>query len=220
MHNVTILIDKAGTVVGLNPEDLEGAFVLGELGEVALGEDLLDFCFVGRVDQGDAGAFEAGTREATAVDAGEAAHDFVDGDELGGAALVVVDAGFATVERELSEELEVACFPGCDTLAHTTVFAVEVLCTAGEAGGHGDTGLIEGGLGDIAQEGLIEGFQGLLGIGEHVPSGGLAFVDTEVVIGIDKASGQTTEEDANLKLGHLGMALDDAPVVAVAIEEE
>ena len=199
---------------------MEGAFVLGELGEVALGEDFLDFCFVGRVDEGDAGAFEAGTTEAAAIDAGEGAHDLVDGDELGGAALVVVDAGLATVEREFSEELEVACFPSGDTLAHTTVLAVEVLCTAGEAGGHGDAGLVKGGLGDVAQEGLIEGFQGLLGIGEHVPCGGLAFVDTEVVIGIDKASGQTTEEDANLKLWHLGVALDDAPVVAVAIEEE
>ena len=93
----------------------------------------------------------------------------------------------------------IARFPGGDTLAHTTVLAVEVLCTAGEAGGHGDTGLIEGGLGDIAQEGLIEGLQGLLGIGEHVPSGGLAFVDTEVVITIDQRARQSAEEDANLK---------------------
>ena len=154
---------------------------------------------MGWVDEGDAGAFEAGTREAPAIDSGEGAHDLVDGDEFGGTTLVVVDAGFTTVERELSEELEIACFPSGDTLAHTTVFAVEVLCTASEAGGHGDTGLIEGGLGDITQEGLIEGLQGLLGIGEHVPCGGLAFVDTEVVITIDQRARQSTEEDANLK---------------------
>lgn len=52
---------KSCTVVGFNPEDLEGAFVFGELCEVFFCQDLFDFCFAGRVNQGDASTFEAGT---------------------------------------------------------------------------------------------------------------------------------------------------------------
>ena len=50
---------------------------------------------MGRIDQGDAGAFEAGTGEASAIDSGEGAHDVVDGDELGGATLVIMDGALA-----------------------------------------------------------------------------------------------------------------------------
>ena len=60
----------------------------------------------------------------------------------------------------------------------------------------------------------------MLGIGEHVPGCGLTLVHAEVVVGVDETAGETTEEDTNLKLGHLRVSLDDAPVVAVAIEEQ
>ena len=92
------IIQKTGTIVGLDPEDLEGFFVFGELLEVAFGEDLFDILFVGGINEGDAGAFEAGTREAPAIDSGEGAHNLVDGDEFGGATFVVVDGGLATIE--------------------------------------------------------------------------------------------------------------------------
>ena len=141
---------------------------------------------MGRIDQGDAGALETGTREATAIDTGESAHDIVNGNELGGATLVVMDAGFAAIERELAKELEVARLPCGDALAHTTVLAVEVLGTTGKALGHGNASFIEGGLGDVAQEGLVERLQGLFGIGQHVPCGGLALVDAQVIVAVDQ----------------------------------
>ena len=89
------IIQKSRSIVGLDPEDLEGALVFGELGEVFLSEDFFDILFVGGIDESDAGTLETGTREAAAIDSGEGAHDLVDGDELGGATLVVVDAGLA-----------------------------------------------------------------------------------------------------------------------------
>ena len=61
-----------------------------------------------------------------------------------------------------------------------------MLCTTGKTGGHGNTGLVEGGLGDIAQEGLVERLERLFGIGQHIPSGRLALVHTQIVITVDK----------------------------------
>ena len=86
---------KVGAGGGADPEDLEGFFVFGELGEVLFGEGFLDGFLVGGVDEGDAGAFEAGTGEASAIDSGEGAHDVVDGDELWGATLVIMDGALA-----------------------------------------------------------------------------------------------------------------------------
>ena len=67
-------------IIGLDPKDLEGIFVFRELFEVFLGEDLFDVCLMSRIDESDAGAFEAGTTEATTIDSGEGAHNLVDGD--------------------------------------------------------------------------------------------------------------------------------------------
>jgi len=97
-----------------------------------------------------------------------------------------MDTGFAAIERELAEELEVARLPSGNALAHTTVLAIEVLGTTGKALGHGNARFIEGGLGNVAQEGFIERLQGLVGIGEHVPCGGLALEDAQVIVAIDQ----------------------------------
>ena len=131
-----------------------------------------------------------------------------------------MDGALARVEREFAEELEIACLPGCDTLTHTTILRIEMLGSAGKTGWHGYAGLLERGLGNIAQEGLIEGLQRLIGIGEHIPSGGLTLIHAQIIIAIDETTRETGEENAYLEFGHIGMTLDDAPLVTVAIEEE
>lgn len=199
---------------------LEGLLVFGETFEVLFGELLTDAFLILGVYDGNAGSLEASATETAAIHSGEGAHDFVDGYELGRTAFVVVDAALATVEAELTEELEVAALPGGDTLTHAAVLAVEVLGTAGKALGHGNAGLLERGLGNVAKEGLVEHLEGLVGIGEHVPGGGLALVHAEVVVAVYQAAGEAGEEDAELELGHIGVPLDDAVLVGVAIEEE
>lgn len=183
---IKLLFYKTGTIVGLCPINAKGLFILRELLEIFLREHPLYLCLIGRIDQGDAGALEAGTREAPAIDTREGAHDIIDGNELGGATLVIMDAGFAAIEREFAKEFEVARLPSGGALAHTTVLAIEVLGTTGKALGHGNARFIEGGLGDVAQEGFIERPQGLVGIGEHVPCGCLALVDAQVIVAVDQ----------------------------------
>ena len=92
--------------------------------------------------------------------------------------------------------------------------------TTGKALRHGDACLIEGGLGDIAEESLVERFQGLVGIGEHVPGCRLTLEYAEVIVAIDQRTGESAEEDADFEGWHIGMATDDAVVVAVAVEEQ
>ena len=214
------LLFEAGAVVGAYPVDLESVLVFGELVEIAGGEGLGDTVFPGGIHEGDAGTLEAGTGETTAIDSRQGAHDVVDGDEFRAAALVVVDAGLATVEAKPSEEFQIARFPGSDTLSHAAVFRIEMLGAAGEALRHGDACLLEGGLGNVAQEGLVEGFQRLVGVGQYVPGRRLALIDAEIVIAVDQRTGESAEEDANLEGWHVGIAADDAVVVGVAVEEE
>ena len=57
-------------------------------------------------------------------------------------------------------------------------------------------------------------------VGKHVPCRCLAFEDSQVVVAVDQRTGESGEEDGNLEIGHVGIALDDAVVVAVAVEEE
>ena len=121
------IIQESGTIVRTDPEHLEGAFVFGELLEIFLGQDLFDFSLMGRIDQGDTGTFETSTREASAIDSGEGAHDLVDGNELRGTTLVVMDGGLARVEGQLSEEFQVTRLPCSHTLTNTTVLRVKVL---------------------------------------------------------------------------------------------
>ena len=54
----------------------------------------------------------------------------------------------------------------------------------------------------------------------HIPSGGLTLIHAQIIIAIDETTRETGEENADLELGHIGMTLDDAPLVTVAIEEE
>ena len=110
-NNSSWSLNKTCSVVWFYPEDLEGAFVFGELLQIFLGEGLLDGFLVGGIYESDAGTFEASTGEAAAIDSGEGTHDLVDGDELRGAALVIVDAGLAGVKAQFAEELQVARFP-------------------------------------------------------------------------------------------------------------
>ena len=59
--NEGLIGEEAGAIGGTDPEDLEGALVLGELFEIALGEFGLDRLLMGGIDQSNAGALEACT---------------------------------------------------------------------------------------------------------------------------------------------------------------
>ena len=59
--NEGLIEEEAGAIGGTDPEDLEGALVLGELFEIALGEFGLDRLLMGGIDQSNAGALEACT---------------------------------------------------------------------------------------------------------------------------------------------------------------
>lgn len=199
---------------------LIGFLVLREFREVLLAHALLDRVAAGGVDEGDAGALEAGTAEAAAVDAGGAAHGFVDGDELRGAAFVVVDAALAALEAELAEPREVAGLPGGDGLADAVVFAEEVLRPVGEARGHLIFVLAVHGAGGVAQEGLVLRAQGDAFVGLNDPGSGLALRDAQVVVAAHQAARQAAEEDGQLEGRHRGVLRDQAVVVAVAVEHQ
>ena len=192
-----LFCEKTGSVVGFHPEHLESLLVFRELIEVSLGELCLNLFFVGRVDEGDAGTLEAGSRETATPNARQFAHRLIDGNQLGAATFVVVDGAFAGIEGKLSKQLHISCFPSSYALAYATVFAVEMLGTTSETGRHGDARLLKRGLGNVAEEGLVEGLQRLVGIGQHVPCSRLALVDPEVVVAIDEASREAAEEDAD-----------------------
>ena len=95
-----------------------------------------------------------------------------------------------------------------------------MLSPLGEAQRHHIAGFVEGVLRDVSQEGLVEGLERVVLVGKHIPGCRLALKDSQVVVGVDKAAGQAAEEDADLERRHFGIAIDDAPLVAVAIEEK
>ena len=175
--------------------DFEGFAILGEHAEVLLGDTLADGILLTGIDQGDAGAFEAGTTETATVDTLGLTHDVVDGDQLFATALVVLDAALATLEAEFAKEVEVTGLPSGDALTDTLVLAVEVLGTAGKAGGHLLFGEVVGLFGNIAQVGFVETLEGHAGVGHHVPGCGLALGHTEVVVAVDETTGEATEDD-------------------------
>ena len=215
-----MLLNKSGSVVGVAEKGLVGFLVLRESREVLLADALLDLGFPGRVHEGDAGALEAGAAETPAVDAGGVAHGFVDGDQLRGAAFVVVDAALAALEAQLAEPFEVAGLPGGHGLADAVVFAEEVLRPVGETCGHLLFVLAVEGARGVAQEGLVLGAQGDVFVGLDDPGGGLAFRDAEVVVAVHQAARQAAEEDAQLEGRHLGVARDEAVVVGVAVQHQ
>ena len=70
-----------------------------------------------------------------------------------------------------------------------------------------------------AEESLVEGLQWRILIREHIPGGCLALEDSQIVVAVDQRARKSREENAYLEVGHIGIALDDTPLVAVAIEE-
>ena len=215
-----MLLNKSSPIVTLTKKHLERIPILRELRQVLFPDCLLDAFLLGRIDQGDAGAFEAGAGEAAAVDAVGGEHGLVDGLEFGAAAFVVVDAGVAAGLAQGAEPFQVAGLPGGDAFADAFVFAVEVLGPPSKARRHFVAMTLVHALRDIAQEGLVVGLQGHVFIGLDNPGGGLAFRDAEVVVAGHEAPGQAAEEDAQLEVRHVGRLRDEPILVGLAIEHE
>ena len=152
-----MLLYKSRPIVTLTETNLERVLILRELRQVLFRDRLLDAILLGRIDQGDARAFEAGAGEATAVDAVGGEHGLVDSLELGAAAFVVVDAGIAAGLAQGAEPFQVAGLPGGDAFADAFVFAVEVLGPPSKARRHFVAVTLVHALRDIAQEGLVVG---------------------------------------------------------------
>ena len=131
-----MLLNKSSPIITLTEIHPKRIPILRELRQVLFRNRLLDAFLLGRIDQGDAGAFEAGAGEAAAVDAVGGEHGLVDGLELGAAAFVVVDAGVAAGLAQGAEPFQVAGLPGGDAFADAFVFAVEMLSTPSEARRH------------------------------------------------------------------------------------
>ena len=215
-----MLLYEPGPIVTLTEIHLERIPILRELRQVLFRDRLLDAFLLGRIDQGDAGALEAGAGEAAAVDAVGGEHGLVDGLELGAAAFVVVDAGVAAGLAQGAEPFQVAGLPGGDAFADAFVFAVEVLGAPSKARRHFVAVTLVHALRDIAQEGLVVGLQGHVFIGLDNPGGGLAFRDAEVVVAGHQAPGQATEEDAQFEVRHIGRLRNEPILVGLAIEHE
>lgn len=95
-----------------------------------------------------------------------------------------------------------------------------MLRALGETQWHHIASIVKGFLWDIAEESLVEGLQWRILIREHIPGGGLALEDSQIVVAVDQRARKSREENAYLEVGHIGIALDDTPLVAVAIEEQ
>lgn len=131
-----------------------------------------------------------------------------------------MDRALARIERKLAEELQIATLPSSYTLAHSSVLRVGMLRALGETQWHHIASIVKGFLWDIAEESLVEGLQWRILIREHIPGGGLALEDSQIVVAVDQRARKSREENADLEVGHIGIALDDTPLVAVAIEEQ
>ena len=168
-------LNKSCSVVGAAEVHEEGVAVLGELGEILLGDLAADGLLLQRVHERDASALEAGAGEAAAVDAVGREHRLVDGDELGAAALVVVDGGFTRSLDEGAEPLQVAVLPGGDTFTHPLVLGEEMLRPPDEAGRHIIAVPLEHRLRHVPEECLVLRLQGDVLVGLDNPRGRLAF---------------------------------------------
>ena len=215
-----LVSNKPRPIITLTEIHLERIPILRELRQVLFRDRFLDVFLLCRINQGDAGAFEAGAGEAAAVDAVGGEHSLVDRLELGAAAFVVVDAGVAAGLAQGAEPFQVAGLPGGDAFADAFVFAVEVLGAPSKARRHFVAMTLVHALRDIAQEGLVVGLQGHVFIGLDNPGGGLAFRNAEVVVAGHKATGQAAEEDAQLEVRHIGRLRDESILVGLAIKHE
>ena len=200
--------------------DFEGLGIFGEHTEILFG-DMLPYLFtLCRIGEGDAGALETSSTEATAIDAIGLTHDIIDGYQLFTATLIVLDTALAALEAELTEEGQVACFPCGDALTHALVLTIEMLGTAGKAGRHLLTGEVVSFLGYIAKEGLVQRAERHTGIGHHIPCSGFALGHTKIVVAINEAAGETAEDDGKVELRHAGIPANDTILLTVGIEEE
>ena len=95
-----------------------------------------------------------------------------------------------------------------------------MLSTAGKASRHCNPSLFECCLGYVTQECLVKRLQGLVGIGEHIPSGSFAFINAEVVVAVYQTSCQAGEEDADFKVWHICVLFKDAVFIGVAIQKQ
>ena len=215
-----MLLYEPGPVITLTEIHLERIPILRELRQVLFRDLLLDAVLLCRIDQGDAGALEAGAGEAATVDAVGGEHGLVDGLEFRTAAFVVVDAGVAAGLAQGAEPFQVAGFPGGDAFADALMFAVEVLGSPSEARRHFVAMTLVHTLRDIAQESLVVGLQGHVFIGLYNPCGGLTFRDAEVVVAGHQTPGQTAEEDAQLEVRHIRRLWNEPILVGLAVEHE
>ncbi len=59
-------VNESGTIIRLNPEHLEGTFVFGELSKILCCDGFLYSVFIKWINQGNASALKACTRESSA----------------------------------------------------------------------------------------------------------------------------------------------------------
>ena len=112
---------ESSAIIRLAEIDFERVFVLRELSEIFFCDFFFYLFFLGRVHQGNAGAFEAGTGKAATIDAVCGEHGFVNGDEFRATTFVTVDAGFAGGFAQTAKPFQVAGFPGCDAFTDALV---------------------------------------------------------------------------------------------------
>lgn len=131
-----------------------------------------------------------------------------------------MDTGFAGSIAERPKPFQIARFPGCDTLADSFVFLIEMRGSAGKASRHLVLVLEEQLLGHITQEGLLHHLDGNAGKSLNIPGRGLALRDAEIVVAVHQVACEAAEEDPDLKRRHLRVARDEAVLVALAVEHQ
>ena len=213
-------LNKPRSIIRLAEIYLEGVLVLRELRQVLFGYLFFNALFLGRVHQGDAGALEAGTGKAAAIDAIGSEHGLINGDEFRAAAFITVDAGFTGGFGETSKPFQVAGLPGSDAFADALVLGVKVVCSSGEAGRHLIPITFKRGLRNITQESFVVSLQRDVLVSLYDPGSGFAFRHTKVVVARYQTAGKATEEDAQLELRHVISLRNETILVALAVQHE
>ena len=105
-------LNKSRPIITLTEIYLEGVLILWELGEVFLCYFLFYLFLLRGINEGNAGTFEACSRETTTIDAIRGEHGFVDGYQLRTTALIVMDAALARSLDKTAKPLQVTGLPG------------------------------------------------------------------------------------------------------------
>ena len=105
-------LNKSRSIITLTEIHLEGVLILWELREVFLCDFLFNLFLLRGINEGNAGTFEACSRETTAIDAIRGEHGFVDGYQLRTTTLVVVDAALTRSFDKTAKPLQVTGLPG------------------------------------------------------------------------------------------------------------